>query len=193
LSWTRLDDGWIDQQILADLPLATRWHYLGMIQFCSRTQRFDGFIRAVDAARCSDVDHPDAALRQLADVGLIVSDQGGYVVVNMEEAHAPPPWVRNRTESNKQAQRRKRAHDAGEHSLCLPANCELAPNPEAELAPKPEADGGADSHADKTADSRTGQAQDKVLENFPKIETSDSWPGDPDSWTPEKDAEWLRG
>jgi hypothetical protein len=133
-----------------------------MIQFCSRTQRFDGFIRAVDAKRCSDVDHPDAALRQLADVGLIVLDQGVYVVVNMEVAHAPPKWARNRTESNKQAQRRKRAHDEGKHSLCLPANCEHWPKPEAELAPKPEAYGGADSHADETADSRTGQAQDKV-------------------------------
>jgi hypothetical protein len=181
MSWTRLDDGWIDQQILADLPLGTRWHYLGMIQFCSRTQRFDGFVRAVDARRCSDVDHPDAALRQLADVGLIVSDQGGYVVVKMEERYSPPPWAQKRTESNKQAQRRKRAHENGEHSLCLPANCALARRPD------------DDSHADKAADSRTGQAQDKVLKSPPEIETSKPWPSDPDAWTPEKDKTWLQG
>lgn len=181
MGWTRLDDGWSDQQILAGLPVETRWHYLAMIQYCSRTQRFDAFIRAVDAKRCSDIDHPDAALRQLVDVGLIVADRGGYVVVKMEEDHAPPLWVRNRTESNKQAQRRKRAHDAGQHSLCLPSNCKLAPGPE------------ADSHADKAADSRTGQAQDKVLLNFPETETSTSWPRGPSDWTPEKDQEWLRG
>lgn len=196
MSWTRFDDGWTDQQILADLSFETRWHYVCLIQFCSRTKRFDGFIRAVDARRCSDVSDPEASMRQLVDVGLVVPDQGDYLVHRMEEDHAPPPWVRNRTEQNKLAQRRKRAHDAGDHSLCLAENCELASPAEADTSADtsadrqhdtPKADKAADSHADEAADRRTGQ--DRPLTQVPQalsenseIETTADSHADGDPW-----------
>ncbi|MGO4650238.1 hypothetical protein AB4068_00935 [Arthrobacter sp. 2RAF22] len=169
MTWTRLDDGWTDQQILAGLPIETRWHYLCMVQFCSRTKRFDGFIRAVDARRCSDVADPLAAVKQLLEVGLLTDDQGGYVVRRMEEEHAPPPWVRNRTESNKLAKRRQRAHEANDHALCLPSNCDLA-NRADKTADMPDTATIADRHADKTADSRTETGSGQKREEAPKTE-----------------------
>lgn len=127
MPWTRFDDGWTDQQPMEELSYEARWHYVAMIQFCSRTKRFDGSISVKDARRCSDVPDPEACLQELYDVGLILrKEQGDYVVHRMEEDHAPPVWVRNKTEQNKMAQRRKRAHESGEHSYCLPESCDSA-------------------------------------------------------------------
>ena len=36
MTWTRLDDRWAERAVLAQLSYETRWHYLAMIQFCSR-------------------------------------------------------------------------------------------------------------------------------------------------------------
>ncbi|MDQ1059749.1 hypothetical protein QFZ23_003650 [Arthrobacter globiformis] len=209
MPWTRLDDGWTEQSVIAALSFEARWHYLCLIQFCSRTKRFDGYIRAVDAKRCSDVTEPDAALKQLTDVGLILfDDQGGYVVHRMEEDHAPPPWVRNRTESNKQAKRRQRSHDAGDHSLCLPGGCQLAPTPnaarhadiraegDADIRADGHADIRADGHADIRADSQDRTGQDRLrTESFKGPDSSSrdrrNLAVDPAAWpTDEVGLEW---
>ena len=50
MTWTRLDDTWTDQPVMGDLAFDVRWHYLAMIQFCSRTQRYDGMLK-MPAAR----------------------------------------------------------------------------------------------------------------------------------------------
>ena len=124
MTWTRLDDGWTDQAALADLSFADRWHYLALIQHCSRTDKLDGVIRGVDARRCSD--HPDtaSALANLNELGLIeVLEKDKYKVVTIED-HVPPPHVRRKTEDDKMRQRRNRAHKSGDHSLCKPdADC----------------------------------------------------------------------
>ncbi len=182
MSWTRLDDGWTDQQLLAGLSHQTRWHYLCMIQFCSRTKRFDGFIRAVDARRCSDVDNPDQAVADLRDIGIIHPAADGYRVHRMEEDHAPPLSVRTRTESNKQSQQRHRAHKAGDHSTCLPQNCEHTTS----------ADGHADSHADNVADTRTVQDRLRTKALPPQDESYD-YPTDPRAveWRKKIDTEGI--
>lgn len=187
MSWTRLDDGWTDDQLLADLPHETRWHYLCMIQFCSRTQRFDGFIRAVDARRCSDVADPSGAIATLTDIGLVSPAQDGFTVNRMKDDHAPPVWVQKRTESNKQAKRRQRGHEAGDHTLCLPQNCEQASSGHADKVADgqhdratitPIDDGHADGHADKVADRRT--VQDRLsTKAVPSSNKTENYPTDP--------------
>jgi len=118
VTWTRLDDGWTDQATLADLSFEDRWHYLALIQHCSRTDKLDGVIRGVDARRCSDHPDPTSALANLNEVGLVeVLEKDRYHVVTIE-AHVPPPHVRRKTEDDKNRQRRNRAHKVGDHSLC---------------------------------------------------------------------------
>lgn len=128
MSWTRLDDGWTDSTDFADLDHATRWHYLAMIQFCSRTQKYDGLMRRGDALRCSDVDDPGGALAALAAEGLIAIEDKHVRVLRIDE-HVPPPSVRESAEKTKVRVRRHRKHSNGDHSECLPANCDQAPTP----------------------------------------------------------------
>lgn len=124
MTWTRLDDTWTDLPELADLPHDERWHYLCMIQFCSRTLRYDGVLKVADARRCSDVDNPDEALDHLAAVGLVHRQADGRVKVAKIDEHIPPPSVRENSEKSKVRMQRMRAHKNGDHSLCLPERCE---------------------------------------------------------------------
>lgn len=123
MTWTRLDDAWTDSPQLAELSFQTRWHYLALIQFCSRTDRLDGVLRIADARRCSDVDDPSAALAELEAAGLITVLNGGQVKVADIDKHVPPPHVRRNAEQSKVRMRRKRKHDSGDHSDCLPGRC----------------------------------------------------------------------
>lgn len=126
MSWTRLDDAWTDSTELSELSYADRWHYLAMIQFCSRTGKVDGKMRVVDARRCSDHPEPSQAVRNLADIGLVTIGQHD-VTVNRIADHVPPPSVRQNAEKSKIRMRRMRSHKAGDHSECLPDQCNQAP------------------------------------------------------------------
>lgn len=127
MSWTRLDDLWTDSAVLADLDYEARWHYLALIQFCSRTDAHDGIVRAADARRCSDVPDPARVLVALAAVGLIEHTPDGRVKVPRIADHIPPPHIRKNAEQTKIRMSRLRAHKAGDHSKCLPGNCPEAP------------------------------------------------------------------
>jgi len=122
MSWTRLDDLWTEQPIFESVSLSARWHYLAMIQACSRTERVDGRLSARAARRCSDVDDPDTALVELAAVRLIVTEGEDYRLPLIGD-HVPPPSVREASKRGKERMRRHRAHRAGDHTMCLPANC----------------------------------------------------------------------
>lgn len=120
MSWTKLGDEWCQMTALEELSHADRWHYLCLIQFCSRTDKRDGIMRGVDARRQSDHQDPASALSHLADAGLLAIEPGDrYRIVRIEvDEHLPSDATRKRTEGNKLRQQRKRAHDKGDHSLC---------------------------------------------------------------------------
>lgn len=124
MTWTRLDDGWTDRQVFEALPHDVRWHYLCLIQFCSRNHRYDGTMRRVDALRCSDVDDPAAALLTLAAAEL-VQQEDGIVRLPLIEEHIPPPSMRDerRKERQRAEKRRSRLHRGGNHVECLPDRC----------------------------------------------------------------------
>lgn len=136
MTWTRLDDSWTDKPQLEKLDYAARWHYLAMIQFCSRNDRLDGQLRTSDARRASD--HPDAprALAEIAEVGLIEPTSTGYRILAIDE-HVPPPWVAQKQERDRNRKRRERAHKSGDHSLCDDGNCAVvATNVTTTVTPK---------------------------------------------------------
>lgn len=128
MTWARLDDRWTQSVFLEALPHEFRWHYLAMIEFLCRTDRYDGVMRTTDARRCSDVEDPAAALGALVAAGLVTSNADGtYTVVKIND-HIVPPHMRD--DARKQAQRersqRSRAHKAGDHSRCDGKPCRQA-------------------------------------------------------------------
>ena len=126
MSWTRLDDTWTDLPELSALDHQVRWHYLAMIQFCSRTGRYDGILKLADARRCSDVDDPSAAISTLAEAQLLIHLPSNQIKVGRIDDHIPPPSIRESKEKTKNRVRRHRLHKNGDHSECLPDNCEHA-------------------------------------------------------------------
>ena len=132
MTWTRLDDCWTDQHVLEGLNHATRWHYLAMIQFCSRDSRHDGTMRRGDASRCSDVDDPVAAVDALIAAGLVQECKPGSVRLPRIEEHIPPPYLRDeqRKERQRTEKRRSQLHRVNDHSECLPDRCPHAVRPD---------------------------------------------------------------
>lgn len=126
MTWTRLNDGWTDSQEVSTLSLPARWHYLAMIQWCSKNALYDGEIRSTDARRCSDVDDPTAALAELVSSGVIASTSAGYTLNHIDQ-HIPPPSVREASDKAKIRMRRMRLHRNGDHSSCLAESCDRSP------------------------------------------------------------------
>lgn len=122
MTWTKLSDDWTDRADIAVLSFEDRWHYLSMIQLCSRAGRVDGVLRTVDARRCSDVPDPTGAITRLIAAGLLEVVREGVRIVQIDD-YVPPPSVRNKAEADKLRKRRQRAHQAGDHSQCLPDHC----------------------------------------------------------------------
>lgn len=127
MSWTRLDDGWGNKIRSMDLSFPARWHYLELIQWCSRNRLYDGRVRTVDARIASDVDDPFAALDELVKVGLLEVEEKGYRLAKIDE-HLPPEYLRDekRKADQRTRQDRARAHKSGNHSMCLPGSRCLA-------------------------------------------------------------------
>lgn len=161
MSWTRLDDTWTDSPKITELGFQTRWHYLALIQFCSRTKRFDGVLRIADARRCSDVDNPAQELSTLEAAGLITVLSSGQVKLTEIDEHIPPPSVRRNSELSKVRMQRKRKHDNGDHSECLPKHCSKAPVT------------GDVTRNTRTGQDRTGQALDNQPRNSETFENQE--------------------
>lgn len=128
MTWTRIDDDWTDMPVLAELSFEDRWHYLAMIQFCSRTQKYDGILRIADARRCSDHSNPQQAISNLMDRGLVAAEGEGVKVCHIDD-HIPPPSVRANSAESKVRMQRHRNHKNGVHKDCLPEHCGNAPKP----------------------------------------------------------------
>lgn len=167
MTWTRLDDAWTERADLAELDHSTRWHYLALIQFCSRTGRYDGAMRVVDARRCSDVDDPDAAHARLTRAGLAEYDPAARTLTLTQiDQHIPPPSVREESERARVRKERNRRHKNGDHSQCYRQRCALGKLDEPQPA-RPTSDpspGGVShvvSHVTPGRD-RTGQDGDRT-------------------------------
>lgn len=123
MTWTRLDDLWTEQKEIVGLSLEARWHYLCLIQLCSRSGRYDGVVRRNDALRCSDIDDPKAAMNEIYKAGMVTVHGSEVKLVRIEE-HVPSPSTLAKTERDRIRKRRQRAHDNGDHSTCYRQRCE---------------------------------------------------------------------
>lgn len=126
MTWTRLDDSWTDDPRLAQVSFDVRWHYLAMIQMCSRTKRYDGKLRLVDALRASDVPDPSRAINALVGLGLATRTDPEVALLEIDD-HVPSESVRNNSARTRERMRRSRQHQSGDHSECYTDHCKHAP------------------------------------------------------------------
>lgn len=160
MTWTRLTDNWCDDKVLRRLDLAARWHYLCMIQWCSRNEDYDGLIRLCDAERASDVNDRTKAIGDLIAAGLVKNVDGETLkVVNIKD-HVPPASVRQKSADRT---RRWRKHKDGDHSECLAGNCDAL----------------SDASRDQSPQDRTGQDGKKTPDTTDDVEQG-LLPDDPD-------------
>ncbi|MBO2461138.1 hypothetical protein [Actinomadura violacea] len=68
-----------------------------------------------------------ASVTRNSDVTSTVTCDAVTVTVTMIDDHIPPPSIRDNAPNSKLRMQRKRAHDKGEHHLCLPKRCPDAP------------------------------------------------------------------
>ncbi len=129
MSWLRYSDDFTDWPEWDQAPFEARWAYVCIVEACSRGRYGDGRLPKSKAlaALVAQLNDPQQALERLALLGLVHEDRRERVLILPRiHEHVPPPGVRRNTEASKHRMRRKRAHDAGDHSLCDPQRCQHA-------------------------------------------------------------------
>lgn len=125
MTWTRLDDNWQADPAFDRLDIHARWHYLMMIQFCSRGKRYDGVMPLAEAEMCSTAPDRTQIIGKLILAGLVTNIDGEMLRVVRIEDHVPPKSVRD---SSAKRVSRHRKHKDGDHEDCLPKSCAEARN-----------------------------------------------------------------
>ena len=120
MTWTRLDDNWQADPAFDRLDIHARWHYLMMIQFCSRGKRYDGVMPLAEAEMCSTAPDRTQIIGKLILAGLVTNLDGEMLKIERIEDHVPPKSVRD---SSAKRVARHRKHKDGDHSECLPKSC----------------------------------------------------------------------
>lgn len=102
------------------LDINCRWHYLMMIQFCSRGKRYNGVMPLAEAEMCSTASGKPTILAKLMSAGLVEAIDDDMVKVVRIDDHVPPPSVREASAATAVRVARHRKHKNGDHSECLP-------------------------------------------------------------------------
>jgi hypothetical protein len=126
VSWLRYSDDFTQWPEWDMATTDARWAYVCIVEAASRGKYWDGRVpkKKILAALVAQVDDPQQALERLAILSLIHEDRNAQVVtVPRIHDHIPPPGIRQNAEKSKVRMRRKRAHEAGDHSLCLEEHC----------------------------------------------------------------------
>ncbi|MFB4312892.1 hypothetical protein [Actinomadura sp. 21ATH] len=160
MAWLRDSDDYTQRPEWDGVSYEARWHYRCMLEFCSRSRRWDGRLPLERARRVSDVPDPDRCIAELEAIGYaivtrnppvdnpgsdadvtrnvtshVTSQNASHVTPETVtlpriDEHIPPKGMRNNAPASKIRMQRKRAHDRGEHHLCLPQNCPHAGPPQ---------------------------------------------------------------
>ncbi|MGI5201687.1 hypothetical protein ACQEU6_08905 [Spirillospora sp. CA-108201] len=138
MAWLRDSDDYTQRVEWDGVSYEARWHYKAMIEHCSRSRRWDGRLPLEQALRASDVPDPDRCIAELEAIGYAIVTRNvtshvtsqspsrvtlGTVTLPRIDEHIPPRGMRDNAPNSKLRMQRKRAHDRGEHHLCLPKNC----------------------------------------------------------------------
>lgn len=121
MSWLRYSDDFTEWAEWDNAPVDARWGYVCLVQACSRGKYWDGRLPKAKAiaALMAQVADAQKTIEVLCFLSLVheLHDELIVYLPRLHE-HVPPPHIRNAAEASKIRMRRKRAHDAGDHSLC---------------------------------------------------------------------------
>lgn len=158
------------------LDFETRWHLLTMVQHCSRSGRFDGYMRRIDALRCSDVPDPARCLAELVTSPFLDNAENGYRLTR--DDYFPPEYLRDKSAkprskaSSKSYRDRKARCEAGEHSDSCPKSC-----PDRDQSrDQPDDHIVIPSPRDGTGPAVSGRTLSAVTENETEPTDDTSWP-----------------
>ena len=173
----RFPERWLNDRRIMRLSAAEFRAYLLSLTW-SVSNRTDGRLEATDLALVPGFD--GGAVDALVAAGLWSAQPGGWKIVDFADTQTTAAQLKGLEQKrlmDRDRQARKRAHDHGDHTLCLTDSC---PN-----APVPKRDVGPDVTRDETRDTkdRTGQdRQEQALEEENSLERS--------SWSQEMDDAW---
>lgn len=121
MTWTKLGDEFSDEaRDLTDAEFRTHVEAL-----CWSNRRLlDLYVTRRDVRRFAETDDPAAAVSGLVAKGWWQPDgDGWYIGEHFADWQLERKVVEQRRDAAALRQRRSRRHRAGDHSLCLPANC----------------------------------------------------------------------
>ena len=127
MTWTKLGDEFPDEAApLSDAAFRTHVEALGW----SNRRLLDLTIRKGDVKRFAETADPAAAIDELVAAGWWeVRGEFYWIGCKFPDWQRDRAQVVHRREQLAQAQRRKRRHEVGDHSLCLPGRCKyLSPD-----------------------------------------------------------------
>jgi hypothetical protein len=126
MTWVKLGDDFADDCARVELTdAAFRVHVEALVWTMRRVT--GGKIERRDIDRFAETDAPMAAVKELLDVGFWQKTPAGYLVVHAMADQLEPKVIKHRRGLAADRQRRKRMHEAGDHSMCLPKSCKAAP------------------------------------------------------------------
>jgi hypothetical protein len=126
MTWTKLSDDFGEDCARVQLSdAAFRTHVEGLLWTMRRGT--GGQLDRRDIDRLADTDAPMAAVKELLDVGFWQQTEAGFLVVHAMSDQIEPHVIEHRRKLAAERQQRKRLHDAGDHSMCLPKTCKQAP------------------------------------------------------------------
>ncbi|MFI0406629.1 hypothetical protein [Actinomadura sp. 3N508] len=192
MPWLRDSDDYTQRAEWDGVSYEARWHYRAMVEYCSRSHRWDGRLTLEQARRVSDVPDPDTCIAELEAIGYAIVTRNapvdnpaqtgsvtrnvtshvtsqspshvtlGTVTLPRIDEHIPPRGMRDNASNSKLRMQRKRAHDRGEHHLCLPKRCPHATPPD---------DPPGDTRNTRTVTRNPGTGRDRSVS--PRVESNE--------------------
>lgn len=127
MTWTKLGDDFTDRVELLELPRSVRLLLVEMYVWANRLER-DGRVPFAALRRLSDIDEPEAAVKLLAEAGLLEIEENAAVLDWSDQDLAEDVKARKKYRADVQKRYRKRdaAHKRDDHTLCDPRYCKAA-------------------------------------------------------------------
>lgn len=139
MTWTRLDDRWCDDEVFEEMDYEAHWHYLCMLQYCSRNEKYTGLLSMINVRKASDGADHERTLAILIDAGLVRNVDGATFEMVRIKQHVPSPELLDKLQQDKERAARYRKHKAGDHAECSPTRCKEAPSRDASGSPSRDA------------------------------------------------------
>jgi hypothetical protein len=174
----RFPERWLNDRRIMKLSAVDFRAFVLSLTWCV-SNRTDGRVEQTDLPLVPGFD--PGAVAGLVSSGLWKVQPGGWQVVEFAETQTTAAQLRGLDHKrivDRDRQARKRAHDGGNHSLCLPENCSGAPDLKRDVLRDVTRDATRDTE-DRTGQDRQGQPLKKETPELPPEVVSEAVGGHP--------------